>query len=57
MTQTDDWQPLARNLTGWELMGRIETGHDTALLPVGSMEMHGPQLPLGTDTFVAKYDW
>ena len=54
MSQATEWKLLARELTGWELMERIEGGHDIALLPVGSMEMHGPQLPLGTDTFIAE---
>ena len=49
-----DWPCLARNLTGTEVMARIHAGDDIALLPVGSMEMHGPQLPLGTDTIVAE---
>lgn len=50
----DDWKVLARELTGWELMQRVENGHDIAILPVGSMEMHGPQLPIGTDTYIAE---
>lgn len=49
-----EWKVLARELTGWEVMKRIEAGDDAALLPVGSMEMHGPELPLGTDTYVAE---
>lgn len=52
--QKTKWPCLARNLTGAELMARIRAGDDIALLPVGSMELHGPQLPLGTDTIVAE---
>jgi hypothetical protein len=54
MTEEAKWKALARELTGWEVMQRIEAGHDVALLPVGSMELHGPQLPLGTDTVAAE---
>jgi len=49
-----NWKILARNLTGSELIERINDGNDVALLPVGSMELHGPQLPLGTDTYIAE---
>jgi len=45
---------MARDLTGPEVMDRVHSGDDIAILPVGSMEMHGPQLPLGTDTVVAE---
>lgn len=50
----DSWKARARDLTGWELMRRVADGDDIALLPVGSVEMHGPQLPLGCDTFIAE---
>ena len=49
-----NWKILARDLTGPELTKRINDGNDVALLPVGSMELHGPQLPLGTDTYIAE---
>ncbi len=54
MQVANKWKILARELTGWDLMRRVKSGHDIALLPVGSMEMHGPQLPLGTDTYIAE---
>ena len=54
MAEKPTWKVLARELTGWELMRRVKDGHDIALLPVGSVEMHGPQLPLGCDTYIAE---
>ena len=57
MSETTAWKVLARELTAWELMRRIKDGYDIALLPIGCMEMHGPQLPLGTDTFKAEAIW
>ena len=54
MADSADWRARARELTGWELMRRVKAGHDIALLPVGSVEMHGPQLPLGCDTYIAE---
>ena len=50
----ENWKSFARDLTGWELNERILDGNDVAILPVGSMEFHGPQLPLGTDTYIAE---
>jgi len=37
-----------------DLMGYLARGGKTALLPVGSVEMHGPHQPLGTDSLVAN---
>lgn len=48
------WISRARDLIGLELLERIAAGDDVALLPVGSTELHGPQLPLGTDSFIAE---
>lgn len=28
--------------------------HDIALLPIGAVEVHGPHLPIGTDSFLAE---
>jgi creatinine amidohydrolase len=41
-------------LTTPEVEGYLKAGGDLALLPVGSVEMHGPHMPLGTDTIVAR---
>ena len=41
-------------LTTPEVEGYLKRGGDLALLPVGSVEMHGPHMPLGTDTIVAR---
>ncbi|MGE4564543.1 MAG: creatininase family protein [Victivallaceae bacterium] len=49
-----DVKLFARNLTGASLRRKISAGADAALLPVGSTELHGPQLPLGTDSFISE---
>jgi creatinine amidohydrolase len=36
------------------LRALIEAGDVVLLLPVGSVEPHGPHLPLGTDTFISE---
>lgn len=41
-------------MTRWELKNRTRMVK-TALLPIGSLEQHGPHLPLDTDAFDAKY--
>jgi creatinine amidohydrolase len=34
----------------------VETGRiDKAIIPMGSLEQHGPHLPLATDTIIAEY--
>jgi creatinine amidohydrolase len=33
----------------------IESGTDTCILPVGSVEQHGPHLPIGTDYILAEH--
>lgn len=38
----------------WELNQRAEM-IDTAILPIGSLEQHGPHLPLDTDSYDAEY--
>ena len=32
----------------------IESGTDTCILPIGSVEQHGPHLPIGTDYILAE---
>ena len=39
----------------WPEAGILLNNVDTALLPVGATEQHGPHLPLDTDTFDAEY--
>jgi len=36
----------------WTEIGEIKT--DRVIIPVGSIEQHGPHLPLGTDTLIAE---
>lgn len=37
-----------------EVREALDNGFDTVIVPVGSIEQHGPHLPLGTDTFVGE---
>jgi creatinine amidohydrolase/Fe(II)-dependent formamide hydrolase-like protein len=41
-------------LTTPEVEGYFKRGGDLALLPLGSVEMHGPHMPLGTDTLIGR---
>lgn len=41
-------------LTTVELQDYFKAGGNTAFLPVGAVEMHGPHQPIGTDTMIAK---
>lgn len=41
-------------LTSPEAKERREAGVQTAILPVGSVEQHGPHCPLGTDAFISR---
>lgn len=42
-------------LTTRELEPLLATGNAVVLLPVGSVEPHGPHLPLATDTLIGKH--
>ncbi|MEF8832267.1 MAG: creatininase family protein [Candidatus Thermoplasmatota archaeon] len=50
MTEKIRWGEMNR----WELNQRSEI-IDTAILPIGSLEQHGPHLPLDTDSYDAEY--
>lgn len=50
MTPTPKRAPALAELTAVELK---EGGYDTAVLPVGATEYHGPHLPFSTDTIAA----
>lgn len=41
-------------LTTGEVADYLARGGSLAILPVGSLEMHGPHLPLGTDSLIAR---
>ena len=43
-----------QNLT-WKQVDELEREKTLAIVLTGSMEQHGPHLPLGQDTFVAQY--
>lgn len=38
----------------WPEAEALASQHTLGLIPTGSVEQHGPQLPLGTDSFIAK---
>ena len=42
------------NLMSWRDFQRAVNQNRFVLLPVGSLEQHGPHLPLGTDTFTVR---
>ncbi len=42
------------SLTSPEVQEYFNRGGKTAILPAGSVEMHGPHMPIGTDTLIAK---
>lgn len=42
------------NMSWTEVKEALEKGFDTVIIPIGSIEQHGPHLPLGTDTFIGE---
>lgn len=45
---------LLAELAWPEVQAALENGYDTAIIPLGATEQHGPHLPAGTDTFRAE---
>jgi len=41
-------------LTWTDVEAELESGTDTAVVPVASTEQHGPHLPLGTDAYIGE---
>jgi creatinine amidohydrolase len=41
-------------LTYPRIQEHIQNGRNTAVLPIGAVEQHGPHCPLGTDAFIAR---
>ncbi|MFW6084904.1 MAG: creatininase family protein [Gemmatimonadota bacterium] len=38
----------------WEEVRELDPGRTVAVLPLGAVEAHGPHLPIGTDTIIAR---
>lgn len=38
----------------WEEVRELDPGKTVAVLPLGAIEAHGPHLPIGTDTIIAR---
>ncbi|MBM4429108.1 MAG: creatininase family protein [Chloroflexi bacterium] len=57
LNQPSDPRPITQRQLDWmtwaEAQHYSEAGGDAAILPVGSVEMHGPHLPLGNDYLTA----
>ena len=47
--------PWAHEKSWREVREYLGSGQDLALLPVGSVEQHGPHMPMGHDAFAAHY--
>lgn len=45
---------LLADRTWTEVETALESGTDTAIVPVGSLEQHGPHLPLATDSLIGE---
>lgn len=56
-SRSGDPRPVTQRQLDWmtwaEASRYVEAGGDAAILPVGSVEMHGPHLPLGNDYLTA----
>ncbi len=47
-------KPLVLQEMGWMDVSEYLTRSNMVIIPLGSTEQHGPQLPLGTDSYVAS---
>jgi len=47
-------RPIELASLSWPDAKKLLSGVDTVLIPVGSIEQHGPHLPLSTDTDIAR---
>jgi creatinine amidohydrolase len=56
VSQTSSREPVRWEQLTWPEIGALvaERPQEVALLPVGATEQHGPHLPAGTDTIIAK---
>ena len=45
---------LIAEMTWPEIADLLAAGLDTVIVPIGSVEQHGPHLPIGTDSYVAQ---
>ena len=45
-----------RDLTRWE-MEQVDRENTIVLIPLGALEQHGNQAPLGTDDIIADVDY
>lgn len=45
---------LIERMTWKQVEQRIEAGVDAVLIPIGTIEQHGPHMPLDTDCFIAR---
>jgi creatinine amidohydrolase len=52
--RTDRVRARLAELTTEDVRAELASGPVVALLPVGSVEPHGPHLPLGTDTWISE---
>ena len=47
--------PWAHEKSWREVRDYLDSGNDMAILPVGSVEQHGPHMPMGHDALAAHH--